>query len=252
MNKPTITIIIATYNAESFLQRCLNSIRSQKDFQTELLLIDGNSKDSTVDIIKKNKDIIDFSVSEKDKGVYDAWNKGIHQAKGKWIMFLGADDILLPEALQAYFTYFEESPFEELDIISSRLDLVNEKGQHMRFVGEKFDHTRYCQRQLSFAHPGMLHSRNMLLSMGGFSTDYRICSDAEFFIKNGATMKSGFVDYVTVRMQQGGMSVSFAAIQEAYEIRKKYNVINPISNFIGLIKISIMFLLSRVKTKFFA
>lgn len=250
MNQPMITIIIATYNAEQFLQRCLDSIRPQRDMRTELLLIDGGSKDLTVEIIHQNKDIIDFTLSEKDKGVYDAWNKGIKRAKGTWIMFLGADDILLPDALQAYFAYLEEIPTETLDIVSSRLDLVNERGQHKRFVGEKFNHTRYCKRQLSFAHPGMLHSRNMLLLTGGFSTDYRICSDAEFFIKNGANIKSGFVDKVTVRMQQGGMSVSYAAIREAYEIRKKYNVISPISNFIGLIKIAVMFSLSRIKTKF--
>ena len=73
-----ISIIIATYNAGNVLQRCLDSIRPQKLDEIELLIIDGNSKDDTMDIINKNSDIVDYWVSEPDRGIYDAWNKGMN------------------------------------------------------------------------------------------------------------------------------------------------------------------------------
>ncbi|NBB22841.1 glycosyltransferase [Runella sp. CRIBMP] len=242
-----ITIIIATYNAAEFLQRSLDSIRLQKTDDIELIVMDAVSKDTTLEILKNNSDIIDYFKSEKDKGVYDAWNKGIRKAKGTYIMFLGADDVLLPGAIEAYLRFIKSN--SGFDIISSRLDLVDEMGNHRRYVGELFVHERYCKRTLSFAHPGMLHSVNIFNKVGLFSLDYKICSDAEFFIKNGGAFKAGFVDYVTVRMQQGGMSVSYKAIWEAYKIRKNYHVINPFQNSIGMIKMVLLLFLSKTKTK---
>ena len=87
-----ISIIIATFNAELRLSRCLDSIISQKTEEIELLIIDGGSVDGTLKLIDSYKGCIDFVLTEKDNGIYDAWNKGIRQAKGEWIMFLGADD----------------------------------------------------------------------------------------------------------------------------------------------------------------
>jgi glycosyltransferase involved in cell wall biosynthesis len=245
----TITIIVATYNAEKCVLNCLNSIRAQKLEEVELIVIDGNSKDDTVKILTENRDIIDVLVSEKDRGVYDAWNKGIVRAKGRWVMFLGADDILLPAALDTYLKYIKNNNVADLDIISSKLELVDETGFHRRYVGELFDHYKYCTRKLSFAHPGMLHSLKVLRDFNGFSLDYKICADCEFFIRNGSAFRSGFVDYVTVRMQQGGMSVSYAAVIEAFQIRQRNKVIDPISNIVGLAKISILLTLSKFKSK---
>ena len=99
---PKISIIIATYNAGKTLARCLQSIREEKTNEIELLVIDGGSKDNTLDIINTYQDTIDYSCSEPDKGIYDAWNKGISHAKGDWMMFIGADDYLVGNALSDY------------------------------------------------------------------------------------------------------------------------------------------------------
>ena len=91
MSLPTCTVIVATYNCESTLADCLNSIVSQT-VKSELIVIDGGSTDSTNSIIKNYEDNLSYYISEKDQGVYDAWNKALKKATGEWIIFLGSDD----------------------------------------------------------------------------------------------------------------------------------------------------------------
>jgi predicted nuclease with TOPRIM domain len=94
---PLFSIITVTYNAEAFLNTTLKNILSQtfKDF--ELIIIDGNSSDQTLSIIRKYNSRIDYWVSEQDTGIYDAMNKGIAQASGDWINFMNAGDIFSSE-----------------------------------------------------------------------------------------------------------------------------------------------------------
>ena len=96
-DKNTISIIIVTYNAGSTLKACLDSIYKQACTDIEIVIIDGKSTDSTVDIIQQNTAKIAFWKSETDDGVYDAMNKALDAVTGKWVYFLGADDELLPE-----------------------------------------------------------------------------------------------------------------------------------------------------------
>ena len=103
----TYSIIIATYNAAKYLETALQSVFSQTVNDYELILIDGGSKDGTVEIIKKHQDRIAYWVSEKDQGIYDAWNKGVEQAKGDWVLFIGSDDTLVPDALEAYSDFIK-------------------------------------------------------------------------------------------------------------------------------------------------
>ena len=102
-----ISIIIATWNAAKTLKRCLDSIVPQLTDETELILVDGGSKDDTNKIIDSYGDKVAVHISEPDKGIYDAWNKGVSKAKGDWVMFIGADDILLEGAIEYYLAYLK-------------------------------------------------------------------------------------------------------------------------------------------------
>ncbi len=95
--KATVSVIIVTYNAAPTLQVCLNSIYHQSYPNIQLIVIDGNSTDGTIEILNANKNKISFWLSEPDDGIYDAMNKGIKQASGDYIYFLGADDELVPD-----------------------------------------------------------------------------------------------------------------------------------------------------------
>jgi len=90
---PKITVITVTYNGEETLENTITSVLNQTYKNIEYIIVDGESNDSTLEIIKKYDSII--WISEKDKGIYDAMNKGVNLATGDFIIFLGADDVFL-------------------------------------------------------------------------------------------------------------------------------------------------------------
>ncbi|NDY42302.1 glycosyltransferase [Dissulfurirhabdus thermomarina] len=93
--KPLISIITVVYNGGRTIEKTIKSVLDQSYKNIEYIIVDGKSTDNTLEIIKKYENRIDYWISEKDEGIYDAMNKGVKKASGDWILFLGADDILL-------------------------------------------------------------------------------------------------------------------------------------------------------------
>jgi len=200
-----ISIIIATYNSEYCLEYCLESIINQSYRSFELIIIDGKSTDCTVDILNKYDKYLTYWVSEKDDGIYDAWNKGLKVAKGQWITFIGSDDSFCPDALIEYANYLNCLNDTGVEYISSKLDLVNKNRQLIKTIGYPWD-WKTCRLQNVVAHPGSLHKRELFEKYGLFDTKYKICGDFEFLLRPGKDLKSAFLNKVTVEMQQGGVS----------------------------------------------
>ncbi|KAB7892672.1 glycosyltransferase family 2 protein [Poseidonibacter ostreae] len=91
-NKPLISIITVVYNGEEYLEETIQSVIDQNYENIEYIIIDGSSNDRTIDIIKKYEDMVDYWVSEKDCGIYDAMNKGLDLISGDWTNFMNAGD----------------------------------------------------------------------------------------------------------------------------------------------------------------
>lgn len=89
---PKITVVTVTYNAEKFLEPTLNSVIRQQYDDLEYIIIDGKSTDGTMDIVQRYRSSISLVISEPDKGIYDAMNKGLMNATGEWIIFMNAGD----------------------------------------------------------------------------------------------------------------------------------------------------------------
>lgn len=220
MSNFKLSIVIATYNAERFLNSCLDSIIEEKTDSVELLIIDGGSTDSTLSIIRKYSDQIDFFLSEPDKGIYDAWNKAIGFAKGEWLAFIGADDVLFTGTLQLILKYLEMVS-EKTDFIFSRAQVISNKGKILGYRGVEYSFNDF-KKGMTISHVFSLHRKRVFERQGFFSLDYKICSDYDFLMRYQNNLVSDFLPVVSVKMMIGGVSFSKKAINEAYLIRRKY------------------------------
>jgi glycosyltransferase involved in cell wall biosynthesis len=129
VNQLLLSIIIATLNREEYIERCLVSIfkEIESNYQnTEVIIIDGGSKDKTVEILKKYDHKIAYWVSEPDSGVSDATNKAIAKAKGDVIRGIGDDDELIPGYLKIMMDFLNQHP--EVDILLGQADMYIQKG----------------------------------------------------------------------------------------------------------------------------
>jgi GT2 family glycosyltransferase len=109
-DQPLFSILIVNYNYGNFLRDCVQSILSQDFDNYELLIVDGGSLDNSLDVISEFKNSISWWVSETDGGQSEAFNKGFNMAKGKYLMWVNADDVLLPGSLKASANYISKNP----------------------------------------------------------------------------------------------------------------------------------------------
>jgi glycosyltransferase involved in cell wall biosynthesis len=210
---PKIAVIVAVFNGVETLQQSIDSIANQNYSNKELIIIDGGSTDGTIEMLKRNNKDISYWVSEPDGGIYDAWNKGLKHVSGSWVAFLGADDVYLPGALQAYASYLLERQTEKLDYISSRVNLVD-KGQLIRTIGQPW-HWRVFRRYMNVAHVGSLHNIALYEKYGVYDISYKICADYEFLLRPRDKIKTGYLSVPTVNMSIGGVSDGADALEEA-------------------------------------
>ena len=107
---PLITIITVCYNSEKTISKTIESIIAQKYKNIEFIIIDGKSTDQTMKIIHKYKNYVAKIISEKDYGIYDAFNKGLTLCNGDLIGFVNSDDQLTPEATKILVEYYNKYP----------------------------------------------------------------------------------------------------------------------------------------------
>ncbi|HND49045.1 MAG TPA: glycosyltransferase family 2 protein [Anaerolineales bacterium] len=121
-----VSIITPSYNQAKYLEQTITSVLEQSYPSIEYIVVDGKSKDNSIDIIKKYADKLAYWVSEKDKGQADAINKGFSRATGEIIAWLNSDDYYLPRAVQAAVKVFEENP--DIVLVYGNMLAVNEHG----------------------------------------------------------------------------------------------------------------------------
>lgn len=227
------TVIIATYNAEKTIERCLRSIVNQKKENVELVVIDGLSTDSTLKIIDKYKKDIDILVSEKDKGLYDAWNKGIMMSSGKWIMFIGADDYYVDGIFDFYEEFLRDKDTDKIDVISAVSVIVDKKGKMLRRYGEAYEWNKF-RNYFKISHGSSLHNRNLFNEVGLFDIRYKISADYELLLRK--KLNALFVDKELLVMQTGGASVTIKGLLQTYTVKQSHHTNYTIINIYYLIK----------------
>lgn len=242
------SVITVTYQNELGLEKTLKSLsRFNKNFY-ELIVVDGGSKDKTLQVIKENNSLIDRWVSEPDKGIYDAMNKGLNLVsdKNSIVSFLNSGDI----ALKSYFEEAKKcfSKNKNIDYCYGGIVLVGKKKQSIYIPKVFNDKSEYLQR-MPFPHPTLFVKKNIFLKIGNFDLNKKITADHEWcvrLIKSGA--KGVRFSNSIVKFELGGASLKLRAQFEVFQTALKYNR-NIILALIFLIRQSISHFYYLFKSK---
>lgn len=230
-HRPLVTIIIAVYNAADTLEETLLSIIGQTYKHLEILVIDGASTDGSVEIIKKYEKDIDYWVSEKDKGISDAFNKGVKLAKGDYINFQGAGDLL--ESNTAISALFDKDQDEWPVLVAGRVRRVDEKNENTLWISPmpsdlQFNHRSLLWR-MSLYHQGLFTHQTFFKTYGLFGTDYKFSMDYEHLLRAYHDFpKVQLVDIIVSKWRAGGVgSNKDRAVFKEYDLIKRQNKIEP-------------------------
>jgi len=205
------------------LQQCIDSVARQTYANIELIIIDGGSKDGTVDLLMANSEQINYWISEPDSGIYNAWNKGLSRAKGEWICFLGADDYFWDaQVLDRMASKLVTIP-TDIRVAYGQIMLLNNDGGKLYPIGEPWNEVKERFKQvMCIPHPGLMHRRSLFEQHGNFDESFRIGGDYELLLRELKTAEAIFVpDIIMIGMRQGGLSSSPSnSIESMWDIRR--------------------------------
>lgn len=180
---PKISIVTVCFNSAKTIEQTILSVINQTYKNIEYIIIDGKSTDGTVDIIRKYQDKIACFVSEPDGGIYDAMNKGIEQASGDYIYFIGSDDYLVEEnIISAVADYLKED--KTIDILSGGVWVVDEEYGLKKRFNPKPSVLGILSGDVIITppHQGMF-VKTKLMKQNHFNIEYKIVADSNFFIE---------------------------------------------------------------------
>ena len=237
-NQPLITIITVVLNNRKFLQKTIDSVLNQSYKNYEFIVIDGKSTDGTVNILQKNNSKIDFWISEKDKGIYDAMNKGMRMSRGSIIVILNSDDIFYKNALKIAVKYFSQNKFIDF--------LFGSVKKYKLLYGYKPWKIKWSFGFYSTHSIGFFIKKNSQKKVGFYNTKYKYSSDYDFFYR--MIVKYKLIGMATKKneifgkFRRGGISskISFKDyLNETIKIR--------LDNGQNILLVSIIFLLKYTR-----
>lgn len=159
-------------------------------------------------------------ITEPDRGIYDAWNKGVRAARGEWIMFVGADDKLLNGAIDCYFKKIISLRNKTVDFISGKIKSIKQDGSFLQYTGRLWNYSR-CRINMDVIHVASLTNREYFKRIGLFNIDYKICGDYDLLMRGGKGLRAEYVDYPIAEMPIGGASFSVKALKEQFLIKHR-------------------------------
>ncbi len=203
-----ISIVTAVFNAAGTIQDTIDAVACQTHHDREHIVIDGASKDGTVEVLARNRERLSHCVSEPDRGVYDAMNKGLALASGELVAFLNADDVYVGPEVLARVAEVMTDP--ELDGCYANLYFVaqDDASRMVRRMHSRSYRPGLFERGWMPPHPTLFVRREVLQQLGGFDLQFRLQSDFDLAIRlfQAAGNRIRHVDETWVRMRMGGLS----------------------------------------------
>jgi len=208
MNKQKISIITVVWNNASTIKDAIDSILNQTYENIEYIVVDGASTDGTVEIIQSYGDKISKFISEKDKGLYDAMNKGIGLATGDIVGILNSDDFY--KSNDVLETVVNEFIRKDIDCLYGDLEYVaaHDTDKIVRYWKSKEFEDGLFQKGWHPAHPTFFIKREFYDKYGVFNLDFKIAADYEIMLRflEKYKLKSFYINKTFVKMRIGGES----------------------------------------------
>tara|TARA_R110000868_G_scaffold118059_2_gene313277 strand:- start:6678 stop:7421 length:744 start_codon:yes stop_codon:yes gene_type:complete len=205
-----LSIITVCYNSATTIEKTILSVANQTYKNIEYIIIDGNSKDNTIEIIKRNEDKISKWISEPDKGLYDAMNKGIAMATGDLIGILNSDDTFYSNTVVE-----EVANFHSQNTIEASVGTIVQHKDSEKIV-RVYSSKKWNPEKLKIGfmppHPSIFFKKELFEKYGNYVLGFKIGADYElitrFFLKNKIIWK--YSGITTTSMLVGGLSSSGA------------------------------------------
>jgi len=203
-----VSIITVTYNSEKYLADCIASVRRQTYSNIEHIIVDGKSTDGTLKIIQKNAGSLAHWISETDRGMYDAINKGIKMATGDIIGVLNSDDMLASaDVIMDIVACFDEKRVDSVYGDLVYVDPANPQKVMRYWKGLPYKRSRFNYGWMP-AHPTFYIRRELIEQFGGYENHYFTAADYEFMARYlyGHKISSCYLSKMIVKMRNGGAS----------------------------------------------
>jgi len=222
-DKPLISIITVVFNGEKYLEQTIQSLIGQTYDNVEYIIIDGGSRDGTLDIIKKYEDKIDYWVSEKDGGIYDAMNKGLSVCIGDIVGIVNADDILYKDTLLKVSNAIS---MRDIDYTYGSVHFMNQKeiimGEMFSLSDEDIENKKYID--IPFPHPSLFVKKEIYKEIGLFNTKFKLSADYDFSLRLLRENYKGFnLDMATGKFRSGGSSGGLSTFLDTKDVLLSHN-----------------------------
>jgi len=226
------SIIIASYNSTNTIQKCIESIKYQNYVYKQIVSIDSKSSDNSPKIINYLLTDFDIKISEKDKGIYDALNKGIFYSSGDIIGLLHSDDVFASsDVLSQIYTVFKET---NCDGVYGDLFFIKNGSIYRKWVSEKFKPFLLNKGWMP-PHPTLFLKKEVFNKHGLYDTDFKIAADYDFILRifKDQSLKFEYLPITITNMSIGGVSTSgfrnlIRKSFEDYKVLKKNNMKFPL------------------------
>lgn len=223
---PILSVITVVYNNVDHVERTLLSVLNQTYPHIEYIVIDGASTDGTLQVIEKYKDRIAKFVSEPDKGIYDAMNKGLTMATGDYVLFMNSgDELYAPETVASVFATANNA-----DIYYGETEMINDKGEGLGQRRHKAPESftwRSFKYGMSVSHQAIYIKRSLV---DPYDPQYQLSADIDWIIRAAKKAKTIVnVNQYVAKYLVGGMSKAKhrQSLQERFDIMKRYYGLLP-------------------------
>lgn len=181
---PIVTVIVPIFNRKDDVPSIVENVRSQSLNNVELIVVDGGSMDGTIEALEKYNNKIDHWVSEKDGGIYSAFNKGVKMASGEWLIFLGSDDSFYSDRTLKMASDYLSTVTDNCLLVNGKVLVTDPLCGIEEVRGILVDKLKGMRpNRWSFDHQGFFHRKSFFDKYGLFDESFKICGDHDLLIR---------------------------------------------------------------------